>query len=44
MDMFFNVNMNVYRIISIIIGTGYAKMPVFGKVPSVLRRHVHIFN
>ena len=30
MDMFLNVNMNVYKIISIIIGTGYAKMTVFG--------------
>ena len=28
MDIFFfNVNMNVYKIIRIIIGTGYAKMP-----------------
>jgi len=31
MDMLFNVNMNVYKIISIIISTGYAKMPVFRK-------------
>jgi len=26
----FNVNMNVYKMISIIISTGYAKIPVFG--------------
>ena len=29
--LFFNVYMNVYKIINIIISTGYAKMPVFGK-------------
>ena len=27
----FNVYMNVYKIINIIISIGYAKMPVFGK-------------
>ena len=30
MGMFFNVNMNVYNMIGIIIGTGDAKMPVLG--------------
>ena len=30
MNMFLNVNMKVYTLISIIIGAGYAKMPVFG--------------
>ena len=29
--MFLNVNMNVYKLISIVISTGYAKMPIFGK-------------